>query len=45
MIGENKTFLGGEEYLKSQGVEIIVLDDRKCKDMMDRFRREQPTLW
>lgn len=45
VIGENKTFLGGESYLKSRGVEVVVLDDPKCKAIMDKFIEEKPELW
>lgn len=45
VIGENKTFVGGEETLKSRGVEINVLDDGKCKALMETFAREKPELW
>ena len=40
VIGENRTFLGGEEYLKSRGVEVVVLDDAECKELMDKFIQE-----
>ncbi|OTB08830.1 hypothetical protein M426DRAFT_316853 [Hypoxylon sp. CI-4A] len=45
VIGENKTFLGGESYLKQRGVEVIVLDSVECKDLMDRFIAEKPEIW
>lgn len=45
MIGENKTFLGGEGYLKQRGVEVVVLDSAECKALMDRFIAEKPELW
>ncbi|KAL4925191.1 cytosine deaminase [Aspergillus undulatus] len=45
VIGENVNFMGGESYLKSRGVEVVVLDDKECKEMMEKFIREKPELW
>ncbi|KAK3341546.1 putative cytosine deaminase [Lasiosphaeria hispida] len=45
VIGENKTFLGGEAYLRQRGVEVVVLDDGGCAALMERFIREKPELW
>ena len=45
VVGENCTFLGEELLLKSHGVDVVVLDDEKCKSMMDGFIRQNPTLW
>ncbi|HKV13314.1 MAG TPA: nucleoside deaminase [Thermoanaerobaculia bacterium] len=45
VIGENRTFLGEEELLRSRGVEVRVLDDAECVEMMERFIREHPELW
>ncbi len=45
VIGENKTFKGPEEYVKSRGVEVIVLDSPKCIKLMEYFIRNKPELW
>lgn len=45
VIGENATFLGEEAHLRSRGVEVVVLDDPKCKAMMQKFIQENPQLW
>lgn len=45
IIGENKTFLGREDWLKAEGVEIRVLSDPRCIAIMERFIREHPELW
>ena len=45
VIGENRTFLGGEDYLRSRGVEVVVLDSRECVEIMERFIAENPELW
>ena len=45
VIGENKTFLGAEELLRKNGVEVIVLNDTTCIEMMEDFIEHQPQLW
>ncbi len=45
VIGENRTFMGGEDLLRSRGVEVIVADDPECVQMMDKFIAENPELW
>jgi len=45
IIGENKTFMGEEELLKSRGVNVSVVDDEECIDMMKNFISEKPELW
>jgi creatinine deaminase len=45
VIGENKTFLGGEEYLKSRGIEVIVLQNEECEALMQKFIKEKPKEW
>lgn len=45
IIGENTTFLGEEELLKSRGVEVEVLDDHECQAMMQKFIQDNPQLW
>ncbi|KAK5944116.1 cytosine deaminase [Knufia obscura] len=45
VIGENKTYVGGEEYLKQRGIEVIVFDDEKCKGLMKKFIEEKPAIW
>jgi len=45
VIGENKNFVGGEQYLKDRGVEVVVLDNEECKQLMEKFIREKPDLW
>ena len=45
IIGENKTFLGEEEHLKSRGVNVEVLQDETCINMMTKFIQEKPALW
>lgn len=45
VIGENKTFTGPEEYVKSRGVEVEVVDDKECYNMMQEFIEKSPELW
>ncbi|EJD07276.1 cytosine deaminase [Fomitiporia mediterranea MF3/22] len=45
VIGENTNFLGGEAYLKSRGVEVVVMDNKECKKLMAKFIREHPEEW
>jgi creatinine deaminase len=45
VIGENKNFVGGEQYLQNRGIEVVVLDSEECKQMMEKFIREKPALW
>jgi creatinine deaminase len=45
VIGENKTFLGSEQFLKENGVEVIVINDAECIEMMADFIKKNPELW
>ncbi|AKD05186.1 nucleoside deaminase [Pontibacter korlensis] len=45
VIGENRTFMGEEELLRSRGVEVEVVDSQECVELMQRFIQEKPTLW
>ena len=45
VIGENRTFMGAEDYLRSQGVQIQVADDADCIRLMADFIRANPSLW
>jgi len=45
VIGENQTFQGPEAYLQSRGVELVNLQDARCKALMTAFIAAQPTLW
>ncbi len=45
VIAENKNFMGEEALLASRGVELEVLDDRTCIDMMADFINQNPGLW
>jgi cytosine deaminase len=45
VIGENRTFMGDEEHLRSRGVELEVLNDPACIDLMRQFIAGNPALW
>ena len=45
IIGENKTFQGSEALLKDNGVEVIVLNNQECIDLMNNFIQAKPELW
>jgi creatinine deaminase len=45
VIGENRTFGGNEELLRSRGVDVTVLDDARCIAMMEKFQRDYPEVW
>ena len=45
VIGENKTFMGEEELLKSRGVELTVVDSARCLELMRKFIERHPQLW
>ncbi len=45
VIGENKTFMGGESLLAQQGVELTVINDKECIEMMQNFIEAKPALW
>lgn len=45
VIGDNETLMGAEKLLKDNDVEVIVLNDSRCKDLFDDFVRENPDIW
>lgn len=45
VIGENRTFMGSEDLLRDRGVDLRVLDDRRCIDLMARFIAARPDVW
>jgi cytosine deaminase len=45
VIGENRTFHGPEDYVRSRGVSLEVVDDEECVRLMRAFIAEHPTLW
>ena len=45
VVGENKTFQGPEDYLRSRGVQLEIVDDEECRRMMRDFIAANPELW
>jgi len=45
VIGENETFQGPENYLRSRGVGLEILDDKECQELMRDFIAANPALW
>ncbi len=45
VIGENKMFRGPEDYVRSRGVELSILNDPECIKLMQDFIRATPELW
>ena len=45
VVGENRTFRGPEEYLRSRGVEVEIADSHECQELMEAFIKSNPELW
>jgi len=45
VLGENETFMGAEDLLRANGVEVINLNSQECKDLMAKFIAEKPEVW
>jgi cytosine deaminase len=45
VAGENRTFCGAEEYLRSNGIQVTVVQDPECSQLMAEFIRANPRLW
>jgi cytosine deaminase len=45
IAGEHRTFVGAEEWMRRSGIDLVVLDDPRCVDLMQRLQREKPDLW
>jgi len=45
VVGENRTFLGAEDLLRSRGVDVVVADDLDCVALMAEFIAAHPQLW
>ena len=45
VIGENRTFQGPEEYVRSRGVKLEIVDDQECIQLMRDFIAAKPELW
>ena len=45
MVGERRNFEGNCDFLAERGVDVVLLDDPACIELMARFIRERPDLW
>jgi cytosine deaminase len=45
VIGEHRTFMGAEDWMKANGIELTLVDDARCIALMERLQREKPDLW
>lgn len=45
VVGENTTYKGPEDYVRSRGVKVEVLDDPECVSLMNEFIESEPELW
>lgn len=45
VIGENRTFRGPEDYVRSRGVMLEIVDSQECLELMQQFIAEHPELW
>jgi cytosine deaminase len=45
VIGENRTFVGGEDLLRARGVEVVNLDSAPCHELLQAFIAEHPDVW
>ena len=45
IVGENRTFMGAEDWMRNNGIEVVVIDHPHCVALMERLQREKPDLW
>lgn len=45
VIGENETFLGREDWMRAEGIQVVVMNDQRCKELMRAFIASRPELW
>lgn len=45
IVGEHRTYMGAEQWMRDNGIEVTILDDERCVALMERVQREKPDLW
>lgn len=45
VVGENRTFAGAEDYMRANGIQVEVVQDEECTQLMSDFIRANPELW
>ena len=45
IVGESRTFSGGVEWLRENGIEVVDLDDSECRELLEGYIAEHPEIW
>jgi cytosine deaminase len=45
VVGESRTFAGGLDWLRENGVEVVDLDSAECRELLERYIAAQPSVW
>jgi len=45
VVGDSRTFAGGLDWLRENGIEVIDLDNRECRELMETFIAAHPAIW
>lgn len=45
VVGESRTFSGGLDWLRENGIEVIDLDDRNCRELLEGYIAKHPEIW
>ncbi len=45
VVGESRTFSGGADWLRSNGVEVVDLDNKDCRELLEGYIVEHPEIW
>jgi len=45
VVGESRTFIGGLDWLRENGVEVIDLDNRECRELLEGYIADHPEIW
>jgi len=45
VVGDSRTFAGGLDWLRENGVEVVDLDNRECRELMETFIARHPEIW
>jgi cytosine deaminase len=45
VVGESRTFAGGLDWLRENGVDVVDLDNRECRELMETFIAAHPEIW
>jgi cytosine deaminase len=45
VVGDSRTFAGGLHWLRENGVEVVELDNRECRELMETFIARHPEIW